>query len=721
MALDVWTDPGNPQGTDGWYWSIPSVYVEDEELGVGTLTGTASLGTYDNHTYYTSASTITVSGTSTEIYEESVLSGYANLPDVYAWITYSGADYSQCVKYTEEAPAWSSFSITDVRGTAVSTGYMPPIGYFKFEGLSAYTTAAVDMHITTIAIYCDSLKIIELQNSGTPYTDTFKGNYYNRGSYYSQTTVTGSYTLSSGAITIPFKLVDLPKNTNTVYAVVVNEAGHNSTTTKFRVTPESFPPAVDRISCEGGEGTSAAVSTVTIIGNCLGDGTLEGVEYTTDKKVPTLHCNFNGSALTQDFHAPVSSAGFSYSAGPFTSSTGATFSSTGYIEYENDALNAFQGTVEVWYKPDFGSGSTYDHSLFRFRRKDAVACDSLALTVNPAGIKLTVLDALSGVHTTSATFALSSGTWYHITAKWKIDKAGASSLYVKGREKGTSTSAYATTTGSTIPFALLPSRDLSSALEFTASTLSTMDFYDDLRIGNDWVPAASACVSGTIADFRLHDAWTYEDHSGCSGFSGWKTDDILVDINTKMFKYTDTGVVSGTANVVKLRPFTTWGTRQSSSFFNTPSCKPVLVRGYYQGVYLNGPEWVERFRFIDVQGDFADYQLEINPQAFSRSLGDDNFVQEVSSINGSRVLSTSQLPAETMTMTFNWCRRTQMQAIKERALSGNTFYVIDHNDEVYFGKMTMDSVEEIVATVPSRYNITVKLHGQGAFNDYTMG
>jgi hypothetical protein len=289
--------------------------------------------------------------------------------------------------------------------------------------------------------------------------------------------------------------------------------------------------------------------------------------------------------------------------------------------------------------------------------------------------------------------------------------------------------------GATIPFGILPSKDTSSTL---SGVVDTTDYYSFIRVGNHHTASTTASASGRIADFRLFDEWTNKDNSQES-YTGWTSmASGAVNSGSSMFGYTLTGIPYNYLKVIKFRPVTTMGNRLPSTFFNTTTCKPVLIHGASTGVTSEVGTFtypdastrdvtvtytapVVRFRFVDTQGSFPDFTLTSNPESFSIQLADEAMVKQVSSINGDRVLSTSKLPSESVSFSWSKCTQVQMEEIKSRAISGNSFFLIDHNGKVYFGKMSLEAVEEIVATVPSRYRVDVKFLGHGGKDDYRMG
>jgi hypothetical protein len=115
---------------------------------------------------------------------------------------------------------------------------------------------------------------------------------------------------------------------------------------------------------------------------------------------------------------------------------------------------------------------------------------------------------------------------------------------------------------------------------------------------------------------------------------------------------------------------------------------------------------VQRFVIRDLEGNstnrFPDYTVEVNPTEYNPHVQEEMFQFKVA-LSGRRGAIKFPRQPETRTMSWDSIHRTMYLELRNRANSGNTFYLFDHNSEEAIGVVTEFNFDEIVATVPSRY------------------
>jgi len=121
---------------------------------------------------------------------------------------------------------------------------------------------------------------------------------------------------------------------------------------------------------------------------------------------------------------------------------------------------------------------------------------------------------------------------------------------------------------------------------------------------------------------------------------------------------------------------------------------------------------VQRFLLRDLEGEFPDYVFEINPTSYNPE-DELTFGQGVIALSGRRGWVSFPRHPETRKMSWDVIPRTMYIQLRDRWLSGNVFYLLDHNNEEIVGIITEFNAEEIVATVPSKYRLNMTITGIG--------
>jgi hypothetical protein len=238
------------------------------------------------------------------------------------------------------------------------------------------------------------------------------------------------------------------------------------------------------------------------------------------------------------------------------------------------------------------------------------------------------------------------------------------------------------------------------------------DQYNPLCIGD--VASGSTpmrAAKGYFADVRVSDVEVAGPQYPKTYYGGWTTSGVSFSSGSSDFAISVPGSdVTDSEAVVKVRAVDAAGNRRESAFFNTSASKPVLLRGAYSGT-SGFTNTIYRFRLIDSQGVFDDVQFTINPTGY-KDKADERVVDNLS-ISGRRELLLSPKPQQSVSFDWENITRVFMLKLKERSDSGNSFFLIDHNDRVMYGKFVVENYDEIVATVPSRYRVSAEFIGQG--------
>lgn len=491
----------------------------------------------------------------------------------------------------------------------------------------------------------------------------------------------------------------------TAYAVITNTIGNYCSVSndggKF-LTVVPTEPVIDRLGV-----SQATGGTQTILGNLIAGAEVGRVEYTTDRRVPIMHLPFDKGLYDDDGRYPLKGS----NGVPITPGLGGKGSAyiAGYsnqLEYDNDGVSLMDGTLDCWVN---GEGLIF--GVNGVTPADAngtqYGAGSVQVLAKGTSAMVSVKDTFGSY--TEIIGARPAG-WSHIRATWELNKVDKSrvKLYVNGSLVGDS--GYRT-----IALGLGPTRSLSTSTSGNFSDMSP------IYIGGAGYYTSLGVVYGNLylQDLRILDTIGMDSPWQTSGVSGWQTAGVFLEPKGGVFKITPSVPLSGQVGLVKIRGVDVVGNKQPSTFFNTSACRPVLIRGQYSGVLVDGSDHVYRFRIVDSQGVFTDYLFPYNPSSFSHDK-DDKY-SEALSINGRRLVSSAPNPAGSYTMRWDRISKEFLDELVARSESGNSFFLLDHNDNAYFGKLAVQSAEEIVATVPSRYQAAFKFIGQGGAYDYKLG
>jgi hypothetical protein len=323
--------------------------------------------------------------------------------------------------------------------------------------------------------------------------------------------------------------------------------------------------------------------------------------------------------------------------------------------------------------------------------------------------------AYSGVPAYSSLFATGYAGFKKLRFDWDLNKPNASRISVWYGSGAVVPSAISS--GRTIVFGLGDAIDLSPAA--VSGTTPTSSGFSNLCIGDLASGGTGVCAGkGYFNDIRITDSIRFDsDYYGQDRFSGWQSYGVMLSSGASTFSIPNLPESTSGVEVMRLRAVDYTGNTIRSSFFNTSSCKPVLLRKTYAGVCLPDAV-VYRFRLVDSQGKYPDMTFEVNPGSYS--FGTDKRISEEMTIRGSRAISMSPKAPDFCSFDFENVSYVFMREFKTRADSGNSFFLVDHNDVVYYGKLLLALCDEIVSTQPSRYKVGIEFKGQGGEYDYRM-
>jgi hypothetical protein len=324
-------------------------------------------------------------------------------------------------------------------------------------------------------------------------------------------------------------------------------------------------------------------------------------------------------------------------------------------------------------------------------------------------------DSLSLGAWTSASGSLAG--WHHYKVSWDLNKPGDSSLYVLCDDWP----------GGAIY------RSLSG---FTCLTSpSTPGGYTNLTIGGADVFSSSRSAKGWICDFRYSDIYdpSTSVHAYTNRPSGWTTSGVTFDAVSGDFIVDVPSLSSGAMALYKIRPVGRGGVCQDSSFFNYATANSTLLRGVLTGVPKTGGGSVYRWSFVDPTGLLSDLTISINPTSFKLGTTTELYESEYA-LNGSRSVHISPDSAPMLEMSWSNLTRSDMLALRDRSRSSSPIFLMDHNSQVYFGYLVVDSIEELPGTnyqyvdttdslrktKPSRYSVSAKLIGAGTGDEWKM-
>jgi hypothetical protein len=657
--------------------------------------------------------------------------------------------YNTCIQWVRptNVPVYTSFVLQDDTGTTMGNPtYIPKSGYLYLSGVRGFYhpivwsgSGEMAFAVTSILILAGNVRLCEINfNAGSlasKHMHEIYGNTLDRimsasgtitygdGSHVpAYLTVVGQNTSEgvnmSWGVRVRYEDKDVPDTARTFTAIITSETGLETRASINFTQKVKSVPKVDRISLE-----STQSSGVTVMGNIIHPVAITNVKYSLDRRIPVLDFRFDTlgvNAIYQEesgFYGTNINASTGSYAGPFIGSQ--CIACHGYPAFSVNPMyfNALDGGVDAWVKP--ASWSNGSHTVFRIQRQygsvpqggtgaPAVGQDIFELKYVYSGgtnCKLTgtITDSFGVVHTAEYTYGtFVASNWHHCRMTWKTGLSGGSELKVYANGTVGST---AITTGS-IAVGLFPSVDMNSI--FTDTVQTAADIWSPIYVG----------ASMYLGQFRMYDSTptvdsSYYSASSAPGFNNAPS----FDTSTGTFRF-DVPVANNDIKILRVKAVDSINNQLPPQTLNSSLGKPVLLRGIYSGVVVND-ETVNRFRLIDAGGQFADYTFLNNPQSFNITHAETVF--ETTSITGKKNLSTFNKPAVDVSMGFTKARRALILELVNRANSNNSFFLIDHNDEVYFGKLMISSFEEIVATVPSRYNLELVLKGQGGYYDYKLG
>lgn len=108
----------------------------------------------------------------------------------------------------------------------------------------------------------------------------------------------------------------------------------------------------------------------------------------------------------------------------------------------------------------------------------------------------------------------------------------------------------------------------------------------------------------------------------------------------------------------------------------------------------------------------AEFTFPINPTDYS-PLEEENFQSSNEAISGHRKFVKFNRPATSQPISFQSINRGFYLTLKELNERGNIYFMLDHHKNGYIGKIVDFRVKEILATVPSRYEVSFLFKGVG--------
>lgn len=753
MAITIYTEPVEQNTAGGWFSpTAPIVYIEDLAASAQGTAYYISLGTVSNPTAYATQTSGKAYTAPAEIYPTSlsglVAYGSTAAPYVYYSATSPITSGSSKVRvsWTNIPPVYSAFEVRNNNLTTVTGAYLPASGFFRLAGLRGFSSAPganqVYTKIRYIRLYCENT----LLASGE--FDTTQNNIVEQAVTFTMGNTTQVLTPSWGGddpshlgdtrftyaiLDIPFSTSELLLVGSNFYAEIETDGGVVLTTTTVIKALVFDKPVIDRLSVSEDEG-----GTATVLATVLHSAAVSGMEVLNGGRAPCGGASMRWSEMvTIDGESPAyigPAASNTFVTGPYTGLSAAentamsNTGTSGCYRYKNSNLSVSEGTVKFWFKGTGWASTTNVHPLLGFSKTGSTTGTDvfeIVAQVNPALssswlVYLRVYDSFGNLHYAAHQLPILSGvpiseyTW--VQASWKLNDAGGSMLSIKAMPQSTPSTAnyfYSSSSG-TIPFGVMPSVDIVSSA--TSGTVSQDNTYSDVYFtGSPYTVSTSG--NAVIADVMFYDTCLTFDSSVPTYPVGWRNDLGTFSTTSRMFMYAPSVAANQTLSL-RLRPVSCTGAKAKSSFFNTVASRPMILRGIYSGVTTASSGVVKRMRLIDASGEFPDYQFAVNPTTFTLTVPE--LVKSISSINGSVLVMSSPRPASGCDFSWDNTTRVVYLELKKRADSGNPFLFIDHNDEVYYGKLSIKGVDEIVATVPSRYKISVEFVGYGGGKDYSM-
>lgn len=118
-----------------------------------------------------------------------------------------------------------------------------------------------------------------------------------------------------------------------------------------------------------------------------------------------------------------------------------------------------------------------------------------------------------------------------------------------------------------------------------------------------------------------------------------------------------------------------------------------------------------RFVIHDLhKNGFAPYKFKVNPTEM-QPLNDTNKFAKVVTLNGRRGVIRFPRRPETRTMSWDRMDKDMLDELIVRKNSRHDFLIVDHNKERFTGQITEITADEIVATVPSKYKVSLTIVG----------
>ena len=117
-------------------------------------------------------------------------------------------------------------------------------------------------------------------------------------------------------------------------------------------------------------------------------------------------------------------------------------------------INTNQGTISFWFKPSWNGDDGLNH-VFYINRLDSSHYVDIYKTINNNQIGFALYDGTNNSFALNSSATISSGTWYHVIARWsvnKIDGTNYADIRVSNGTVATSTTAYTGFTPSTSSF-----------------------------------------------------------------------------------------------------------------------------------------------------------------------------------------------------------------------------------------------------------------------------
>lgn len=712
---------------------------------------------------------------------ENALSQYAGVSDLRVYVTeggpYSlgglGAQRFDCKFVTDSnAPSPFNFYLLDEQKDVVlPNGRVPKNGYFYLEGVSGSDGTDYPSSIDRIKIYVSGVLVLEIKynavsgaNTSSWQSQDFQSSITSPINFkwpdYLQPTpsaysvdVVGSTTNLTYNLTIPYIDKFINDYATTFVAVVENSVGMSTTATASVGSKVITVPKVDRMSV-----SPIGASQCVVAGNVKHMARVDKVRYSFDRRIPLVHYKFNElDSLKTDSNYLVSArSGWATKSGlgPYGSTTkpnsawrfAGTVNSGQGLQVAAQHMTINNGTVDAWIRPFGFLENGMEYPVFQFNRKYGTKAqeaskqwvsdrDKIELVTKYVGGKWRVqgkiTDTFGSTYTSEYAFDNNSDFttgWNQVRMTWKINKAGKSCLkvFVNG-VRGQSV-----LEETTIQVGLTPSVDLIST--FTDQEQKVSDVWSNLFIGNN---GGTVGFGGSMAEFRLLDVYRGEDMEYPEG-SGtyiskesvgnrpwvpeeptgfYEASSLQFDGGTAGFRF-QVSMEPDEIRLVRLQPVDGGLNRPSVSLLNSSQGYPALIRGVYSGVQVSSSTTVNRYRLIDAQGEYPDFLFDLNPLSMGRS--DSEIYQESLSIAGRRNISSFSPASRSLEMSWEKMKKSFYDQLEERAISGNSFFLIDHNDEAYYGKLKITGAEERAGNVPSRYNVSLTLIGQGGYYDYRL-